>query len=139
MPVQDYRLHVRAWQHHFAAIFGLEALGRVRGFSPAEMALPNHPDVAYEFVKTVNDCGYQWLLVQEHTVELPDARPLQPRGRRSRTTRTRIGRLYLACLFLFAAGHPAWWYPPGPEPVGNHGGCDGRLASASRTHPYLDC
>jgi hypothetical protein len=76
-PVQDYRLHVRAWQHHFAAIFGLEALGRVRGFSPAEMALPNHPDVAYEFVKTLNDYGYQWLLVQEHTVELPDGRPLQ--------------------------------------------------------------
>jgi Glycosyl hydrolase family 57 len=76
-PVQDYRLHVRAWQHHFAAIFGLEALGRVRGFSPSEMALPNHPDVAYEFVKTLNDCGYQWLLVQEHTVELPDGRPLE--------------------------------------------------------------
>ena len=34
-PVQDFRLHVRAWQHHFAAIFGLEALSRVRGFSPA--------------------------------------------------------------------------------------------------------
>ena len=34
------------------------ALGRVRGFSPAEMALPNHPDVAYAFVKTLNDCGY---------------------------------------------------------------------------------
>ena len=76
-PVQDYRLHVRAWQHHFAAIFGLEALGRVRGFSPAEMALPNHPDVAYEFVKTLNDCDYRWLLVQEHTVELPDGRPLE--------------------------------------------------------------
>ena len=76
-PVQDYRLHVRAWQHHFAAIFGLEALGRVRGFSPAEMALPNHPDVAYAFVKTLNDCGYQWLLVQEHTVELPDGRSLE--------------------------------------------------------------
>jgi hypothetical protein len=75
--VQDYRLHVRAWQHHFAAIFGLEALSRVRGFSPAEMALPNHPDVAYAFVKTLNDCGYQWLLVQEHTVELPDGRPLE--------------------------------------------------------------
>ena len=76
-PVQDYRLHVRAWQHHFAAIFGLEALGRVRGFSPAEMALPNHPDVAYAFVRTLNECGYQWLLVQEHTVELPDGRPLE--------------------------------------------------------------
>jgi hypothetical protein len=76
-PVQDYRLHVRAWQHHFAASFGLEALGRVRGFSPAEMALPNHPDVAYEFVKTLNDCGFEWLLVQEHTVELPDGRPLE--------------------------------------------------------------
>ncbi len=68
-PVQDYRLHVRAWQHHFASIFGFEALGRVRGFSPSEMALPNHPDVAYEFVKTLRDCGYQWVLVQEHTVE----------------------------------------------------------------------
>jgi Glycosyl hydrolase family 57 len=76
-PVQDYRLHVRAWQHQFAAIFGLEALGRVRGFSPAEMALPNHPDVAYEFVRTLNECGYQWLLVQEHTVELADGRRLE--------------------------------------------------------------
>jgi len=71
-PVQDYRLHVRAFQHHFAAIFGWEALERVRGFSPSEMALPNHPDVAYEFVKTLKDCGYQWLLVQEHTVEQPE-------------------------------------------------------------------
>ncbi len=76
-PVQDYRLHVRAWQHHFAAIFGLEALGRVRGFSPSEMALPNHPDVAYEFVKTISDCGYRWVLVQEHTVEEPDGAPLR--------------------------------------------------------------
>jgi len=71
-PVQDYRLQVSAWQHHFAAVFGLEALGRVRGFSPSEMALPNHPDVAYEFVKTLKDWGYQWVLVQEHTVERPE-------------------------------------------------------------------
>ncbi len=70
-PVQDFRLHVRAWQHHFAAIFGLDALARVRGFSPSEMALPNHPEVAYEFVRTLLDCGYRWVLVQEHTVEEP--------------------------------------------------------------------
>jgi hypothetical protein len=70
-PVQDYRWHVKAWQHHFAAIFGVDALERVRGFSPSEMALPNHPDVAYEFVKTLRDCGYTWVLVQEHTVEQP--------------------------------------------------------------------
>src|SRR3989442_15597268 len=76
-PVQDYRLHVQAWQHHFAAIFGLDALGRVRGFSPSEMALPNQPDVAYEFVKTLIDCGYQWLLVQEHTVQQPGGRPVE--------------------------------------------------------------
>src|SRR3970282_817453 len=68
-PGQDYRLHVRAWQHHFAAIFGIEALQRVRGFSPSEMALHNHPDVCYEFVRTLRDCGYHWVLVQEHTVE----------------------------------------------------------------------
>ncbi|MGA3115179.1 MAG: glycosyl hydrolase family 57 [Syntrophobacteraceae bacterium] len=71
-PAQDYRLHVNAWQNHFAALFGLEALSRVRGFSPSEMALPNHPDVAYEFVKTLKDCGYQWVLVQEHSVERPE-------------------------------------------------------------------
>ncbi|HEV8486682.1 MAG TPA: glycosyl hydrolase family 57 [Blastocatellia bacterium] len=68
-PAQDFRLHVRAWQHHFAAIFGLEALSRVRGFSPPEMALPNNPDVSYEFVRTLKDCGYRWVLVQEHSVE----------------------------------------------------------------------
>lgn len=71
-PVQDFRLHVKAWQHHFAAIFGLEAVSRLRGFSPAEMALPNHPDVAYEFVNTLKECGYQWVLVQEHSVERPE-------------------------------------------------------------------
>ena len=71
-PVQDFRLHVKAWQEHFAAIFGTEALQRVRGFSPSEMALPNHPDIAYDFVKTLKDCGFQWVLVQEHSVELPE-------------------------------------------------------------------
>lgn len=70
-PVQDYRLHVKAFQQHFAAIFGPEALGRLRGFSPSEMALPNNPDIAYEFVKTLTECGYHWVIVQEHTVEQP--------------------------------------------------------------------
>jgi hypothetical protein len=70
-PMQDYRLHVLAWQQHFTELFGYEALERVRGFSPSEMALPNHPDVAYEFVKTLVDCGLQWVLVQEHSVEEP--------------------------------------------------------------------
>jgi hypothetical protein len=71
-PVQDFRLHVKAWQHHFAAVFGFEALARVRGFSPSEMALPNHPDIAYEFVQTLRDCGFHWVLVQEHSVERPE-------------------------------------------------------------------
>jgi len=75
-PIQDFRLHVRAWQHHFAAIFGLEALGRVRGFFPAEMALPNHPDIAYEFVRTLVDCGYEWVIVQENSVEQTDGNPI---------------------------------------------------------------
>jgi hypothetical protein len=64
---------VKAWQHHFGAIFGWDALARVRGFSPAEMALPNHPDVAYEYVKTLRDCGFQWVMIQEHSVELADS------------------------------------------------------------------
>ena len=76
-PVQDFRLQVMTWQHHFFSLFGARALSRVRGFSPAEMALPNHPDVAYEFVKTLKDCGYEWVLLQEHTVEEKDGRPVE--------------------------------------------------------------
>ncbi|HMP74368.1 MAG TPA: glycosyl hydrolase family 57 [Kiritimatiellia bacterium] len=71
-PVQDYKLHILAWQQHFAQLFGMEALERVKGFSPSEMALPNQPDVAYEFVKSLRDCGFQWVIVQEHTVEHPE-------------------------------------------------------------------
>lgn len=77
-PVQDFRLHVRAWQHHFASIFGAEAQSRVKGFSPPEMALPNHPDVCYEFVKTLKECGYRWVLIQEHSVErIEDGGPIR--------------------------------------------------------------
>jgi hypothetical protein len=76
-PVQDYRLHVLGWQHFFAALFGTEALARIKGFSPSEMALPNHPDVFYEFVKTLKETGYHWIIVQEHTVEhIEDGRGL---------------------------------------------------------------
>jgi hypothetical protein len=71
-PVLDYRRHVFAWREHFTALFGADALTRVRGFSPSEMALPNHPDVAYEFVRTLVAAGYEWVLVQEHSVEQPD-------------------------------------------------------------------
>ena len=33
-PVQDYRLHVQAWQHHFAALFGARGAGAACGASP---------------------------------------------------------------------------------------------------------
>ncbi len=71
-PVPDLKLQIRAWQQHFAALFGLDALVRVRGFSPPEMHLPNHPDLLYAFISALNDCGYRWLLVQEHTIETMD-------------------------------------------------------------------
>lgn len=71
-PMQDYKLNLRAWQQYFASLFGLDALARVRGFSPSEMALPNHPDVAYEYIKALKEVGYQWILVQEHTIESLD-------------------------------------------------------------------
>lgn len=68
-PMPDIRLHVQAWQHHFAAIFGWEALARVKGFSLPEMHLPNHPDTLFELVRVLKNCGYRWLLVQEQTIE----------------------------------------------------------------------
>ena len=75
-PIPDFTLHMRAWQHHFASIFGWDALSRIKGFSPPEMHLPNHPDVCYEYIKTLKECGYKWLLVQEHSVENLDGSPL---------------------------------------------------------------
>ncbi|MDR4498368.1 MAG: hypothetical protein MRK02_10680 [Candidatus Scalindua sp.] len=75
-PIPDIKLHIRAWQEHFASIFGLEALGRVKGFSAPEMNLPVHPDVCYEYVKALRECGYEWLMVQEHTVENVDGSSL---------------------------------------------------------------
>ncbi len=78
-PPQDFKLHVLAWQQYFASLFGWEALERMKGFSPSEMALPNQPDIAYAFVKTLRDCGFTWVLVQEHTVELLNGHGLQQR------------------------------------------------------------
>jgi hypothetical protein len=75
-PVPDLKLHIRAWQQNFAAIFGWHALWRVRGFSPPEMHLPNHPDVAFEYIKALRECGYRWLLVQEHSVETLEGKGL---------------------------------------------------------------
>ncbi|MFM8524707.1 MAG: glycosyl hydrolase family 57 [Cyanobacteriota bacterium] len=75
-PIPDLKLQITAWQHHFAALFGHEALQRVRGFSLPEMHLPNHPDTLYALVEALNSCGYRWLLVQEHSVETPEGAPL---------------------------------------------------------------
>jgi len=80
-PIPDLKLQILAWQHHFAALFGPEALRRVKGFSPPEMALPNHPDTLYEFVRALQECGYRWLLVQEHSVENLDGSGLRPEQR----------------------------------------------------------
>ncbi len=76
-PIPDLRLHISAWQQQFLSSFGSAALERVKGFSPPEMALPNHPDTLFEFVKALKEAGYQWLLVQEHSVERIDGSPLQ--------------------------------------------------------------
>ena len=76
-PIPDLKLQISAWQQQFEACFGKAALERVKGFSPPEMALPNHPDTLFEFVKALKDAGYQWLLVQEHSVERIDGSPLQ--------------------------------------------------------------
>ena len=75
-PIPDLKLQISAWQQQFAACFGSAALERVKGFSPPEMALPNHPDTLFEFIKALKEAGYQWLLVQEHSVERMDGSPL---------------------------------------------------------------
>ncbi len=76
-PIPDLKLQILAWQHQFAALFGPEALQRVKGFSPPEMHLPNHPDTLYALVTALRECGYRWLLVQEHSVENLDGSSLR--------------------------------------------------------------
>jgi hypothetical protein len=76
IPIADLKLQVQAWQHHFAAIFGWEALARVQGFSLPDLQLPTHPDVLYEFVSTLLNCGYRWMLVAESSLETLAGEPL---------------------------------------------------------------
>ncbi|EDY39549.1 conserved hypothetical protein [Cyanobium sp. PCC 7001] len=76
-PIPDLKLQIQAWQHHVAALFGMEMLQRVKGFSLPEMALPNHPDTLFALVSALRECGYRWLLVQEHSVENPDGSALR--------------------------------------------------------------
>ncbi|KNC77418.1 hypothetical protein SARC_10123 [Sphaeroforma arctica JP610] len=69
VPVPDIEMQIVSWKHHFASIFGAEAMQRVKGFSPPEMQLPNQPDTLYELVRSLNKHGYKYMLVQEHTIE----------------------------------------------------------------------
>ncbi|MBI2953657.1 MAG: glycosyl hydrolase family 57 [Chloroflexi bacterium] len=96
-PANDLRLHIRAWQENFAAIFGFEALSRVRGFSLPEMALPNNPDQCYEMVKALVEAGYRWVMVQEHTVENLDGSPIKrphlPHVLVARNSRGQVARI----------------------------------------------
>ncbi len=75
-PIPDLKLQIQAWQQYFASIFGAEALQRVKGFSPPEMHMPNNPDVLYEYIKALKECGYRWLMVQEHSLENLDGSSL---------------------------------------------------------------
>ena len=58
-PIPDIKLHMLAWRKHFASIFGPDAARRVKGFSPPEMHLPIHPDICFEYVRCLKECGYE--------------------------------------------------------------------------------
>ncbi len=76
-PTSDFKLQITAWQHHFSALFGEDALGRVKGFSLPEMHLPNHPESLYQLIKAIKECGYRWVMVQEHSVQNLDGSSLR--------------------------------------------------------------
>ncbi len=96
-PVPDLFLQMAAWRRHFASLFGEEAVRRVKGFSPPEMHLPIHPDVCHAYVRALKDCGYRWLLVQEHTIEYPDGsgitRPHWPHRLVARNSRGEVAEI----------------------------------------------
>ena len=76
-PPSDFKLQITAWQHHFSSLFGEAALSRVNGFSLPEMHLPNHPDVLFQLIKALKECGYRWVMVQEHSVQNLDGSSLR--------------------------------------------------------------
>tara|TARA_B100000965_G_scaffold140359_1_gene116877 strand:- start:1267 stop:2727 length:1461 start_codon:yes stop_codon:yes gene_type:complete len=76
-PPSDFKLQITAWQHHFSKLFGEEALRRVNGFSLPEMHLPNHPEVLYQLIRAIKECGYHWIMVQEHSVQNLDGSNLR--------------------------------------------------------------
>ncbi len=76
-PPSDFKLQITAWQHNFLSLFGEDALRRVQGFSLPEMHLPNQPDVLYQLIKALKECGYRWVLVQEHSVQNLDGSSLR--------------------------------------------------------------
>ena len=80
-PIPDLSLQINAWQHQFARLFGDDALRRVRGFSLPEMHLPNHPDTLFALLHALRNAGYQWLMVQEHSVEQRDGTTLSAEQR----------------------------------------------------------
>ena len=41
------------------------------------MHLPIHPDVCFAYVRALRECGYRWLMVQEHTIESSDGTALR--------------------------------------------------------------
>jgi Glycosyl hydrolase family 57 len=75
-PIPDLKLQIQLWQQEFAQLFGESALKLVRGFSLPEMHLPNHPDSLYALIKALKECGYEWVMVQEHSVERLDGASL---------------------------------------------------------------
>ena len=76
-PPSDFKLQITAWQHQFSALFGRDALQRIKGFSLPEMHLPNHPDALYQLIRALNECGYRWVMIQEHSVENLDGSKLR--------------------------------------------------------------
>ncbi len=76
-PPSDFKLQITAWQHHFLSLFGEDALRRVNGFSLPEMHLPNQPDVLFQLIKALKECGYRWVMVQEHSVQNIDGSNLR--------------------------------------------------------------
>ena len=41
------------------------------------MHLPNHPDVLFQLIKALKECGYRWVMVQEHSVQNIDGSNLR--------------------------------------------------------------
>lgn len=68
-PERDWKWQVEEWRNTFKRLFGNKALKEVKGFWLPEMGIPGQENKLVKLIKTLKDCGYEWMILPIEAVE----------------------------------------------------------------------